>query len=322
MKAIVIGGFGGPEVLQYREHPVPAIGAEQVLVRVKAAGVNPVDWKVREGYVAELFPHELPLVPGWDLAGSVEKTGRDVTRFTAGDKVYGYVRLPVVQHGAYAEFAPADADMLAPMPAGLDYPVASTIPLVALTAWQALVDFGALRAGESLFITAGAGGVGGFAIQIAKCLGARVAAAASRSNHDYLQTLGADRAIDYRHTDIGESLKSFAPDGVDMVFDCTGREHVRPNFDYVRKPGGRVATINGLVHTIPELERNADRYGVSAKMVVVEPSGEQLRKITGLIEEGTIKALPVESFPLHDAGLAMEKSRDGHVRGKLALIID
>ena len=228
MKAIVIDEFGGPEVLNFRDHPVPEISNDQVLVKVSAAGVNPVDWKIREGYVAQLFPHQLPLVPGWDMAGIVESVGKNVTGFKPGDEVYGYNRLPTVQHGTYAEFAPADAGMLAVKPVNLEFAEASTIPLAALTAWQSLVDFGTLKMGESLFVTAGSGGVGGFAIQIALHLGARVCAAASAHNHDYLRSLGADHVIDYCHDDIEASVKSFSEDGVDLVFDCTGREDRSP----------------------------------------------------------------------------------------------
>ena len=322
MRAAIIDQYGGPDVLEIRDVAVPEIGREQVLVRVKAAGVNPVDWKIREGYVAELFPHELPLIPGWDMAGIIESVGDNVSTFKQGDEIYGYVRLQTVQFGSFAEFAPADAPMLAAKPANLNFVEAATIPLTVLTAWQSLVDFAGLKTGESVFVTAGSGGVGGFAIQIAKHIGARVCAAASAHNHDYLKSLGADAVINYRHDDIKASIQAFSADGVDLVFDCTGREDVAINFDYVRKNHGRVATINGLIHTVPELEKNAALYNVSAKLVVVEPNGEQLTEIGKLIENGRIKALPVESFPLEQAKAALQKSEEGHVQGKLALIID
>lgn len=322
MKAVVLDGYGGSDVLEYREHPVPEIDADQVLVRVKAAGLNPVDWKIREGYVAELFPHQLPIVPGWDMAGVIEKTGDKVSSFKVGDEIFSYTRLDTVQHGTYAEFAPAGENMLALKPAGLGFAEASTVPLAVLTAWQAVVDFARLQPGESVFVTAGAGGVGGFAIQIASHLGASVCAAASAHNHDYLRSLGADEVIDYRNDDIEASVRAFAPNGVDFVFDCTGSEDVAINFKYVRKSIGRVATINGLVHTIPELERNAQECEVEAKLVVVEPRGDELTEIAALIEQGHIKPLPVETFPLSEARAAQDKSQEGHVRGKLALIID
>ncbi|NKB37479.1 MAG: zinc-binding dehydrogenase [Gammaproteobacteria bacterium] len=322
MKAIVIDEFGGPDVLNYREHPVPEFGDDQVLIRVKAAGVNPADWKIREGYVAQLFPHQLPLVLGWDMAGVIDSVGKNISSFKPGDEVYCFPRLPTVQHGTYAEFAPADSDMLATKPENLSFEQSATLPLVTLTAWQALVDFGELQAGQSLFVSAGAGGVGGMAIQIAKHLGARVCTTASAGNHDYLRELGADHIIDYNNENIDESVKAFQKDGVDLVFDCTGSEDVVINFNYVRKPGGRVATINGLVHTIPELEKNAELHNVTAKLVVVEPRGAQLGKLTKLFEREALRPLPVESYPLEDAGLALQKSEEGHVRGKLALIID
>ncbi len=322
MKAIAIDEYGGPDVLKFREMPVPAFGKQQVLIRVKAAGVNPADWKIREGYVAQLFPHKLPLIPGWDMAGIVDAVGENVSSFKPGDEVYAYSRLETVQFGTYAEFAPADADMLAAKPTNLNFTEAATIPLAALTAWQALIDFGKLKTGESVFVTAGAGGVGGFAIQLARHLGARVCAAASTHNHNYLLSLGADHVIDYRQDDIRASVHEFAAEGVDLVFDCTGREDVAINFEYVRSQYGRVATINGLLHTVPELESNAALHDVAAALVVVEPNGKQLAEITRLIESGAVKPLPVEAFPLEQAREAQIKSEQGHVRGKLALVID
>jgi NADPH:quinone reductase-like Zn-dependent oxidoreductase len=321
LKAVVIDGYGGPEVLNVRDVPVPEITEDQVLVKVKAAGINPADWKIREGYLAKAFPHKLPLTPGWELSGIVEAVGNKGCSFKPGDEVYAYVRLETVQFGTYAEFAPADASMLAIKPAKLSFSDAATIPLTVLTAWQAMVDFAALQAGESVFVTAGAGGVGGFAIQIAKHLGARVCAAASPHNHDYLRSLGADEVIDYRQDDIKASIETFATEGVDFVFDCTGREDVAINFDYVRKNYGRVATINGLVHTVAELEKNAAKHNVAAKLIVVEPDGKQLSAISKLIETGKIKPLPVETFPMAQVKEALQKSQNGHVRGKLALII-
>jgi NADPH2:quinone reductase len=321
MKAVIVDEYGGPEVLKLREVAEPEIADDQVLVKVRAAGVNPVDWKIREGYVAEVFACQLPLIPGWDMAGIVERVGEKVQRFKPGDEVYAYSRLELVQFGTYAEYSPAYEHMLARKPENLDFSEAATIPLAALTAWQALVDFAELKQGESVFITAGSGGVGGFAIQIAKHLGAKVCAASSAKNHEYMKFLGADHLIDYQNDDIEASVKSFAVEGVDVVFDCTGRENVAINFDYLKKPGGRMATINGLAHTIPELDRNADLHRVRVKLVVVEPNGEQLNELTRLIEDNSIEPLPFESLPLEQAAEAQNLSQAGHVRGKIALII-
>ncbi len=322
MKAIVIDDYGGPDVLVLKEVPVPEITDEQVLLRVKAAGVNPADWKIREGWLAPFFPHQLPLIPGWDVAGIVESVGKNVTLFRPGDEVYAYNRLAVVQYGSYAEFAPVDECMLAAKPVHLDFAEAASVPLTALTAWQSLLDFGHLKADESVLVTAGAGGVGGFAIQIAKHLGARVCAAASAHNHDYLKALGVDHVIDYHHDDIEASVKEFSAEGVDLVLDCTGREDVAINFKYVRRRRGRVASINGLLHTVPELEKNAARCEVEARLVVAEPNGAQLAEISRWIENNDIRPLPVEVLPLEQAREAQIKSQHGHVRGKLALIID
>lgn len=322
MKAVVIDEFGGPGVLQYRDIGIPEVGPGQVLVKVHAAGVNPADWKMREGYLAQAFIHQFPLVPGWEMAGTVERVGEQVTGFTVGARVYCYNRLDVIQHGTYAEYSLANADMLAPMPANLDYATAATIPLTALTAWQVLVDFANLKEQETVLIKAGAGGVGGFAIQIAKYIGAKVCTTASKHNHDYLRSLGADSVIDYRTEDVSRGVHQFAADGVDVVFDCTGSEDVRVNFDYVKKGLGRVATINGLLDTVPLLEQCGLSYDVKAGLVFVEPNGKQLEEITRLIEQEKIKPLPVETYPLEQCHAALQKSEEGHVRGKLALIID
>lgn len=321
MKAIVLDEFGGPEVLQYRDIPLPPYGESEVLIKVYAAGVNPADWKMREGWLAQAFTHQLPVVPGWELAGTIEAMGDGVSGLQIGTPVYAYNRLDVVQYGSFAEYSIADASMVAALPANLDYTTAATIPLTALTAWQALVDFTALKDRESVLICAGAGGVGGYAIQIARHLGARVSTTASSHNHDYVKSLGANLAIDYRTADIAEAVAQFSPNGVDVVFDCTGSENVGVNFDYVKKTSGRVVTINGLLDTVPVLEELGKRDGVKAGLMFVEPDGKQLAEITRLLEQEILKPLPVQSFPLEQASEALALSEAGHVRGKLALII-
>jgi NADPH:quinone reductase len=322
MKVVVLEEFGGPEVLQYKDIAIPVMGSGQALVKVHASGVNPADWKMREGYLAQAFTHQFPVVPGWEMAGTIENIDDKVSRFSVGDKIYCYNRLDVVQHGTFAEYSLADVDMLAAMPGNIDYATASTIPLTALTAWQVIVDIADLKAGETVLITAGAGGVGGFAIQIAKYIGAKVCATASKQNHEYLRSLGADKVIDYRTENISQCVHELAKDGVDVVFDCTGSEDVRINFEYVKKDSGRVVTINGLLDTVPVLDECGKLHGVKAALHFVEPSGEQLAKITKLIESGDILPLPVETYPLEQANRALQLSQEGHVRGKLALIID
>ena len=321
MKAVVLDEFGGPDVLQYRDMPVPPYGETEVLIKVQAAGVNPADWKMREGWLAKAFTHQLPVIPGWDLAGTVEALGAEVSGLEIGSAVYAYNRLDIVQHGSFAEYSIADASMVAPLPANLDFVTAATIPLTVLTAWQALVEFCALRAGESVLITAGAGGVGGFAIQIAKHLGAKVCTTASSHNHDYVRELGADLAIDYRTEDIKSAVSEFSSGGVDVVFDCSGSENVALNFEYVKNGGGRIVTINGLLDTVPTLDRLGEEHQVKAGLMFVEPNGAQLAEISGLLEKGRLKPLPVQVFPLEQAAEALALSEAGHVRGKLALQI-
>lgn len=322
MRAVVLEKFGGPEVLQYKDIAIPTMGPGQVLVKVHASGVNPADWKMREGYLAQAFTHQFPVVPGWEMAGTIEDIDDKSSGFAIGDKIYCYNRLEVVQHGTFAEYSLADVQMLAAMPANLDYATASTVPLTSLTAWQVLVEIANLKADETVLITAGAGGVGGFAIQIAKHIGAKVCTTASKQNHEYLRSLGADKVIDYRTEDITKAVHDFSVDGVDVVFDCTGSEDVRINFEYIKKDSGRVVTINGLLDTVPVLEECGKLHGVKAALHFVEPSGEQLAKITKLIESGEIKPLPVETHPLAQVNAALQLSQEGHVRGKLALIID
>ena len=319
MKAIVLEEFGGPDVIEYKDIAAPIPGTGQVLVKVHAAGVNPADWKMREGYLAQAFTHQLPVIPGWEMAGTVESVGEQVSSFQQGDKVFTYNRMDVVQYGTFAEYSIANADMLAPMPTNLDYATASTVPLTSLTAWQALVDFAGLKAGESVLITAGAGGVGGFAIQIAKYLGARVLTTASNHNHEYLKSLGADVMVDYRTEDIVTRIHEVEEEGVDVVFDCTGSADVAVNFAYVKRGAGRVVTINGLLDTVPLLDEYGESHNVKAGLMFVEPNGEQLTKIGQLMEQGKIDPLPVEVFPLENAKEALALSEAGHVKGKLAL---
>ncbi|MFQ5659171.1 MAG: NADP-dependent oxidoreductase [Gammaproteobacteria bacterium] len=321
MKAVVIDRYGGPDVVQIRDIPVPEIGPDQVLVRVATAGVNPVDWKIREGYLSGVFPSELPIILGWEMAGTIEKLGEEVEDYKPGDRVYGYIYKDVIQQGTFAGFAAVDSDTLTAMPVNLDFSEAATIPLTSLTAWQTLIDFAGLKRNESVFIAAGAGGVGGFAIQIAKYAGARVCATASEHNHDYLRSLGVDVAIDYHYEDISARIHEFVPEGVDVVLDCTGSEDVEVNFNYVRKGTGRVVTINGLPYTLPALQACAKAHDVKADIVFVKADGAGLKKITGLIEQELLKPPVYEEFPLDQATAALARSQEGHIRGKLVLRI-
>jgi NADPH2:quinone reductase len=320
MEAVSIDKFGGVDELKFTHIPIPDLGPGQVLVRVCYAGVNPVDWKIREGYLEKLFPHAFPLIPGWDMSGVIVAVDNSVTEFKPGDKVYSHIQPKPIQYGTYAEFAPADASAVSHMPSNLDFAEAASIPLAMLTAWQALVESAELKKGETILVCAGAGGVGGFAIQIAKYIGANVLTTASASNHDYVQTLGADIAIDYNAEDINAEVYKFVNNGVDVVFDCTGVTDVDENISYVRKGGGgRYITICGQPDVMPALESLGSEFQINAELVFVKPNGQTLQGITKLIEEGHLKPLPVEEYSLKEAKTAQIKSAEGHVRGKLVV---
>ncbi len=320
MKAVSIDKFGGVDELKFTDVPIPDIGPGQVLVRVSYAGVNPVDWKIREGYLEKLFPHAFPLILGWDMSGVIVAVDNSVTEFKPGDKVYSHIQPKPIQYGTYADFAPADASAVSHMPSNLDFAEAASIPLAMLTAWQALVEVAELKKGENILVCAGAGGVGGFAIQIAKYIGANVLTTASANNHDYVQTLGADIAVDYNTKDINAEICKSVNNGVDVVFDCTGVIVVDENISYVRKGGGgRYITICGQPDVVPTLESLGSEFQINAELVFVTPNGETLQEITKLIEEGHLKPLPIEEYSLKEAGKAQIKSAEGHVRGKLVI---
>jgi NADPH2:quinone reductase len=315
MRAVVFDAFGGSEKLRMAEVHKPAPAAGEVLIEVHCASVNPVDWKIREGMLAELFPYEFPIVPGWDAAGVVAGLGKGVTAFRVGDRVYAYCREPKVQHGTYAEYVTMAADAVAPMPRNLDFAGASTIPLTGLTAWQSLFDAGTLSAGQKVLIHAGAGGVGSLAIQFAKTAGAIVYTTAHGRNHAYVKGLGADAAIDYAREKFVDAVRALAPEGLDLVFDTVG-DHVQRESYKTLKRGGMLVSIANL----PE-SGEADRYGARTNFVFVSPNGGQLREIAALIEAGKVRPAEYEVIPLDRAAEAQERSRTGHVRGKIVLNI-
>jgi len=315
MKAVVFDAFGGPERLRLAEVTKPAPAAGEVLIEVHAASVNPVDWKIREGMLAEMFPYEFPIVPGWDAAGVVAAVGEGGKGFRAGDRVFAYCRKPKIQHGTYAEFVTMAADAVAPMPKNIGFGAASTIPLAGLTAWQSLFDAAKLSAGQKVLVHAGAGGVGSLAIQFAKHIGATVYTTARRQNHDYVKGLGADAAIDYAREKFVDAVRALAPEGVDLVYDTVGG-HVQKESYKALKPGGMLVSIVN----IPEPEE-ARPYNARYHFVFVSPNGEQLRRIAALIESGAVKPAAYEEFPLEKAAEAQERSRGGHVCGKIVLKI-
>ncbi len=313
MKAVYYEAFGGPEVLKVGDLPAPEPGSGEVLVKVAATSVNPVDWKLREGFFDGIFPHQFPVIPGWDVAGTVVQLGEGAHGFAIGERVYAYCRKPVVQAGTYAEFVTVPEDHLAPSPANLSDAEAAAIPLVGLTVWQSLFEFAALEKGQSVLIHAGAGGVGSMAIQLAAHAGARVFATASAANANYVLELGASRAIDYRIEDLGVVQRFEMPSGFDVVFDTVGGAVLDQCYPLLRT-GGALPALNDE----PDAARCSER-DIRALRVFSEPNGAHLRHLTALIEDGALKPLEVQSFPLEEAAQAMALSQEGHVRGKLVL---
>src|SRR5437867_11648797 len=308
MKAIVIHEFGGAEVLKYEDAPRPEPKENEVLIRVIAAGVNPVDGMVRAGMFAKHSKNAFSMIPGYDVAGIVEKTGAKLEKYKPGDAVYAYIGLK--EGGGYAEYAVATDKEVSPKPKSLTFEEAAAVPLAAETAWQALFDTAKLSAGQTVLIHGGSGGVGSFAIQFAKARGAKVFATASTPNQDLLKQLGADVAIDYTKTKFEDIAKD-----VDVVLDSVGKDTLARSYGVV-KNGGFVAT---LVAEPDQAE--LDKYGIRGASIAVEPNASELAEITKLIEEKKIKPIVSQVLPLTEAVKAQEQAATHHTRGKIVLKI-
>lgn len=304
MKAIRIHTYGGPEVLQYDDVALPDINPDEVLVRVHATGVNPVDWKIREGYFKL---HQLPLILGWDLAGEIAEVGSEVTTFKKGDAVYAHPNM--VRNGAYAEYIAVNANEVALKPESLDFTQASIVPLAALTAWQALIETANISFGQRVLIHAAAGGVGHFAVQLAKWKGAEVIGTASAHNQQFLLDCGVDQFVDYTTTRFENVI-----DKVDVVLDTIGGETETRTWPLVKEHGMLVSLIRPQ-----RLEEEAKKHHANAQFIIVSPNAQQLTQLATLIDKGRITPHLQAVFPLTEAGKAHELSQAGHVRGKLAL---
>ena len=306
MKAIVAHEYGGPEVLKYEEVPRPEPKEDQILIRVIAAGVNPVDALIRSGMFAKYEKDVFPIIPGADIAGVVEKTGSKTTKFKAGDPVFAYVSLK--NGGGYAEYALAPEREAAHKPKSLRYVEAAAVPIVALTAWQALIDTAKLDAGQTVLIHGGSGGVGTFAIQIAKARGAKVIATASTANQDLLKQLGANVAIDYTK----QKFEDVAKD-VDVVLDSVGEDTLVRSYGVVKKGGFIVSLV-----ARPD-RAELDKRGIRGAALSVEPNSDELAEIGKLIDQKKIKVIVSQTFPLAEATKAHEQVATGHTRGKVVL---
>lgn len=310
MRAMRQDDFGGPEVLQEARVPRPEPGISQVLVRLRAAGVNPTDWKHRSG---RRFLGDPPYTLGWDVSGVVEQVGLGVTLFKPGDEVFGM--LPYA-HGAgsHAEFVVGPTRAFVHKPESISHVQAGAIPLVALTAWQSLVDTANTGAGDRVLIHAAAGGVGHAAVQIAKARGAYVIGTASGPKHEFVRSLGADEVIDYRSVDFAEAVE-----GVDVVLDTIGGDYQLRSLAVLRRGGTMVSTVPAPAEGLYE---EAQRLGVHAELILVESDHAGMREISALMQAGQLRATIAETFPLADAARAHEAGETNRTAGKLVLTMD
>ncbi|GHH39732.1 NADP-dependent oxidoreductase [Streptomyces candidus] len=307
MKAISYPVYGDPDVLEYGDRPEPKLGPDSVLVKVRAASVNPVDWKVLAGYLDPALDAVFPVIPGWDVAGVVEKAGPSVSEFKPGDEVIGYVREDFVSRGTFAEYVAAPIRTLARKPRNTSFEEAAGLPLAGLTAYQSLHRSLKVREGETVLVHAAAGGVGSLAVQIARAHGVKVIGTASARNHDYLRSLGAT-PVEYGEG-LAERVREVAPDGVDAVLDLVGGEALQLSPGLLAE-GGRLASIaDGGV-----LELGGD-------YVFVRPDAADLLALTELVERGEVKVEVAAVYPLEKAADAFRDSIGGHTRGKIAISV-
>ena len=310
MRAISQRALGGPEVLEEIEVERPAPRANEILIKVRAAGLNPTDWKHR---ATGGFLGEPPFVLGWDVSGVVEAVGVGVARFKAGDEVFGMLSYPW-GHGSHAEYVAAPARAFVHKPAAVDHVQAGALPLVALTAWQALVENADVQPGRRVLVHAAAGGVGHVAVQIAKARGAYVIGTASAGKHDFLRELGVDEAIDYRETDFAEAVKD-----VDVVLDTLGGETGLKSLRVLR-PGGVVVSIIPIGKD--DFYEEAERLGVRAVRMLVDADRADMEAIAELVEAGKLRATIAGAFPLAEAAEAHRLGGTGRTSGKLVLTVD
>ncbi|MFE4370833.1 NADP-dependent oxidoreductase [Streptomyces sp. NPDC056835] len=313
MRAITQDTFGGPEVLRLTELARPQPLPTEVQVRVHAAGVNPVDWKTRAGGGMAGVLGEPPFVLGWDVSGVVTEVGFGVHTFQVGDEVYGMPWFPR-QAGAYAEYVTAPARQFARKPASVGHDQAAAVPLAALTAWQSLVDAARVEPGQRVLVHAAAGGVGHFAVQFAKYLGAHVIGTAGAAKHDWLRSLGADELVDYTAVRFEDAVRD-----VDVVIDLVGDEHDMTSTRSLTtlRPGGLLVAVPSGVS--PELHDAALAREVRASAYLVEPDGASLARIAELIDRGVVKVEVEDVLPLADAAEAHRRGERGRTRGKLVL---
>ncbi len=304
MKAVRIERYGNEEVVEIADVDRPKPGAGQVLVKVKAAAVNPVDWKIREG-LGEMFGLKPPLILGCEVAGTVETVGDNVEDFSPGHDVYGYLG---AYSGGYAEYVAAPASEFVRKPKQINFDAAAAVPVGALTASQGIFDHGKLTSGQRILITGASGAVGSMAVQLANVIGAHVIGTGSGRNEEFVRGLGADEFIDYKKGKFEEEVSD-----VDVVFDTVGSETQDGAFRTLKRGGVLVSTVN------PPSEEKAKQFGVKGAMVMVTPKPDQLAEINRLVETGKLKVRVAKVLPLAEVKKAHQLLASGHVDGKIIL---
>lgn len=309
MRAAQISKYGGQDAMTTNEAPKPAPGPGQVLVQVHAAGVNPFDWKVREGFMQQWAPLTFPATLGGDCSGVIAELGEGVTDFTIGQEVFGEAN-SVSGNGSFAEFAPVPVKTLAPKPQSLSFEQAAALPLASASAYLAIIETLNVQSGQRVLIHGGAGGIGSFAIQIAKHLGAYVAATAKAADAEYVQSLGADEVIDYQTEQFDQKLHDF-----DAAFDTVGGETYSRSFG-VLKSGGHIASMVEKVNS--EL---AEKHGVTAHYISSEATSDRLQRVSALLEKGALTIHIDKTFPLDQTAEALEYVKNGQHKGKVVITV-
>jgi len=310
MKAVRFHQYGGPEVLQYEEAPIPEVSSDEVLIKVSATAFNPADAMLRMGALKDFLPLQFPFIPNTDVSGVIEKIGESVQGLKVGDKVFAF--LDMTKNGGAAEYVVSNADDVALAPKNINLQDAATIPSGAMTAWQGLFDHGNLQSGQRVLITAAAGGVGSFAVQLAKWKGAYVIGTASEKSFSTLQELGIDEIIDYKN----ELIEDKVTEKVDMIFNLSpiSSDEVTKLLHVLKEGGTLVSALN------PADESLAKELGVNAVGMAVQRNAEQLSQIADVVDEGHIKPFITERLPLSDLAAAHEKV--GKTRGKVLILVD
>jgi NADPH:quinone reductase-like Zn-dependent oxidoreductase len=309
MRAVRIHQYGGTETLQLDNIEKPIINDDDILIQVKSAAINPVDWKIREGYLQTFIPYDLPVTLGWDVAGIVTEVGSKVTELKVGDEVFS--RPAINRDGSYADFIAVKADEAVLKSSKLDFSEAAALPLAGITAWQCLVDVAKVEAGQRVLIHAGAGGVGHLAIQIAKAKGATVIATASAANQALLKEFGADQAVDYAKAPLNEQI-----DPVDVVVDTLGGEIQKLSWGLLKQDGMLVSIVDQ-----PD-EALAKAHQARGAFVFIEPSSRILKELNALVESEQLKPLIEHHFTLETIVDAHLQSQSGRTRGKIVLDIN